>query len=111
MEHIEKLKKNIRVPKYIKENKNFGTFCKFLYSFLYRNGWLDAYLRGLDYPNRTCEKRGNVAGIISTSMVWSDTDDGYDFWENIHDRWKYHHYTLMEKDKMYKDIVEDLWKD
>lgn len=60
----------------------FGEFWTEYYKV--RNG------RRMTYRDRRCFQFVKPKKFVSSAFPWNDTDFGYDFWANIHNRWLRH---------------------
>ena len=71
---------------------------KFFLRFLKENGVYSRYMRYIkspstyngfqkNIPNWTfdkCAKKHGMSSMVTMLISWSKTEEGYDFWENIH---------------------------
>ena len=60
--------------------------------FLIENG---AYEKFVKASSPYCYKIKVSFNIIGSFFVWSDTEEGYDFWNELNDRWEYNYWQLI----------------
>lgn len=43
----------------------------------------------LDFLNSEPPAHCNASDILMSAFIWTDTEEGFDFWDNIHDGMRY----------------------
>ena len=104
MERLEELKRCIRIEK-IKETPEFDTYCRYLYSFLYRYEALGEFIKG---GKDRLYDTSDLIEIINKSMVWCDTTEGHDYWKNVHLELLDHFKRLSKKDPIFIETMDRL---
>ena len=87
--------------------------------FLIDNNCLESYLYNLKHFKFSSASPNSIDKFIIVAFKWNATKEGWDFWNNLDNKWKArvmscnqnYDYTFIEVNKYLSTNTESLWTD